>query len=64
MNKSNSLLGPWVIMATLPWLFPIVLIFMLIAAAIKGSIEPLRTVHITGFFLASLALLCMLGSIS
>jgi ABC-type transport system involved in multi-copper enzyme maturation permease subunit len=50
MNKTSSLFGPWVIMVILPWLFPIVLIALIIAAAIRGSNEPLRTIHYWLFF--------------
>lgn len=50
MKKSNILFGPWVIMVILPWLFPIVFVALLIVAAIKESIEPLRKAHYWFFF--------------
>jgi len=50
MKKSNILSGPWVIMVILPWLFPIVFVALLIVAAIKESIEPLRKAHYWFFF--------------
>lgn len=45
ISSKRRLFGPWVVMVILPWLFPFVLIFMLMLAAINESIEPLKKAH-------------------
>ena len=45
IKEPGRFLGPWVIMVILPWLFPVVLIALVISAAIKESIQPFRKLH-------------------
>jgi hypothetical protein len=49
-KKPSRFFGPWIVMIVIPWLFPVILIALVITSAIKGSFEPYRKLHYWFFF--------------